>query len=646
MTIRFKLTMAFIAVILVANAILSLVTVKHLGQVWLKEVQTRVRLDLNSARAVYDGHLSSMTRFLQAAALHRVLVSGAASSNMSELEDRLGRVLDQSGMDIVMLLGLDGRVIYRAGNPSVSGDDLSDNPIVAAALAQRISVSGTILLSAQDLQKEGAALAERASLSLLPTPKAKPTEDQVRTDGMVMAAAVPIVNGQDELVGILYGGELLNRRYEIVDKIRDEVFEHEVYEGKEIGTVTIFQYDLRISTNVLREDGTRAVGTRLSAVVYDEVLIRGGVWADRAFVVNDWYITAYEPIRDPAGQIIAALYVGLLEAPFSYRQTTIVGTFLAIVLVTTLGSLVLLFIVTKLVLWPVSQIIAMSRKVIAGDLSARVGAKPPGEMGILCQAVDQMADAVAEREEQLKLATRQQIGRSEKLASIGRLAAGVAHEINNPLTGILTFAHLLHQRENMTEQDLQDLDLIIRETTRAGEIVRGLLDFARERPAVKERIDINQVIRQTLRLIQSQKQFAQVTIQERLTEPLPEVDGDMNQLQQVLLNLALNACEAMPDGGSLTISTSAEEDKVLVKVTDTGAGIKKEHLDQIFEPFFSTKPVGKGTGLGLSVTYGIIQQHAGILEVASEEGKGTTFTIIIPCTSQAGADRESHEASP
>jgi len=646
MTIRFKLTMAFIAVIFVANALLSLVIVKHLGQVWLQEVQTRVRLDLNSARAVYDSHLASMTRFLQAAALHRVLVSGTAGQNRPELEDRLKRAHRQSGMDLLILVGADGRVIYRVRNPNANGDDLSGDPVVAAVLAQRIPISGTILLSRNSLEKEGADLAERARLTLSPTPKAKSTEDEVRTDGMVVAAAVPVMSPQGELVGVLYGGDLLNRRYEIVDKIRDEVFAHEVYEGKEIGTVTIFQGDLRISTNVLREDGTRAVGTRLSEVVYDEVLTRGGVWADRAFVVNDWYITAYEPIHDPTGRIIGALYVGLLEAPFSHRQTMIAGTFLAIVLLTTLGSLILLFFVTKLVLWPVSRIITMSRRTIDGDLSARVGIRPPGEMGILCQAIDQMADAVAEREEQLKLATQQQISRSEKLASIGRLAAGVAHEINNPLTGVLTFAHLLRQKENMTDQDLQDLDLIIHETTRAAEIVRGLLDFARERPAVKEPIDVNQAIRQTVRLIRSQKQFAQINIQEQLTASLPEVDGDMNQLQQVLLNLALNACEAMPDGGILTISTSAEEDKVFVKVTDTGAGIKKEHLDKIFEPFFSTKPVGKGTGLGLSVTYGIIQQHAGMLEVASEESQGTTFTIILPCVSQAKADRESLEARP
>ena len=219
---------------------------------------------------------------------------------------------------------------------------------------------------------------------------------------------------------------------------------------------------------------------------------------------------------------------------------------------------------------------------------------------------------------------------SEKLAAVGRLAAGVAHEINNPLTGVLTFAHLLKDKENMDGQDKQDLDLIIHETTRVSEIVHDLLEFARERAAAKEPLDMNTVIRRTIQLLGNQEAFRHVTVDEDLDEDLPKVDGDVNQLQQVLLNLCLNACEAMPDGGTLTVKTLAQDGKVLVKVADTGCGIKREHLDRIFEPFFTTKPVGKGTGLGLSVSYGIIQEHSGTMEVESEGGKGTTFRIALP----------------
>ena len=302
----------------------------------------------------------------------------------------------------------------------------------------------------------------------------------------------------------------------------------------------------------------------------------------------------------------------------------------AVTTVATSASLLLISLVLAVLLRPIGRVVAMSRRVVAGDFSARIARRPMGEMGILCEAVDSMAEAVAHRERQLQQSVRQQVTRAEKLASIGRLAAGVAHEINNPLTGVLTFAHLLHVRPNMEPQDREDLELIIRETTRAADIVRGLLDFARERPVLMEPLDLNEVVVRTVRLIANQKKFEHIVIEQLLQEDLPKVLGDMNQLQQVLLNLSLNACTAMPTGGTLTVRTVTTEDQVVLKVTDTGCGIKADLLDRIFEPFFTTQDVGKGTGLGLSVTYGIIEQHHGQLEVQSEESKGTTFTIYFP----------------
>lgn len=250
----------------------------------------------------------------------------------------------------------------------------------------------------------------------------------------------------------------------------------------------------------------------------------------------------------------------------------------------------------------------------------------------LRQALSQYCNELTERkrtEESLRK-SEQLRAESEKLAAVGRLAAGVAHEINNPLTGVLTFSHLVREKEDLDEQAKEDLDMIIHETTRVSEIVQGLLEFARERPAVKEPLDVNDVVRLTIQLLGNQEAFHDVIVKGELEERLPRVDADMNQIQQVLVNLSLNACEAMHDGGTLTISTSVQNGKVSVAVADTGCGIAREHLDQIFEPFFTTKPVGKGTGLGLSVSYGIMRQHGGTLRVQSEVGKGTVFTMVLP----------------
>jgi two-component system NtrC family sensor kinase len=633
MSLRFKLATTAVAVILVVNSLLSFATMSYLSNVWLQEVQTRVRRNLNAARGAYHYRVELIATFLQGASRDRALRAALRRNDFGELQAILWEIQDSQQMDFVVLVDPAGKVLCRGRNDQ-KGDDLSADPLIRRALGERQIVTGTTILSRQRLLTEGTDLAEQARFEVVSTPAARPTAERVRTEGMVIAAASPVVDDQGRTLALLYGGNLLARRYEVVDAIKQQVYPPDVYQGKAVGTVTIFQGDVRIATNVTMADGSRAVGTQMSAAVCEEVLDRGGTWAAPAFVVNDWYITAYEPIRDPQGRIIGALYVGLLQAPFIHQRNVIVAVFLAIVIGATLASFVMLFVATELVLRPIRSVVAMAQKVIGGDLSARVNLRPPGEMGVLCRAIDSMAQAIAEREELIEQATRQQIGRTEKLASVGRLAAGVAHEINNPLTGVLAFADMLRDKENMDDQDRQDLELIVRETKRAREIVRGLLDFARETPSVKTCLNLNEVLAETIRLLGKREAFQNIYIVQNYADTLPPVNGDKNQLQQVFLNLCLNACEAMPRGGTLLVGTSSAANRVVVEVTDTGCGIKKEHLDQIFEPFFTTKPVGKGTGLGLSVSYGIVRQHGGTLEVASDEGKGTTFTVTLP---EAGA---------
>lgn len=630
MTVRLQVTIRLIAVIVLANLALSAVGVSYLRRQWREEVQTQVRLDLNSARAAYESRIDQLEQFLRAAALGDALAAALDARDQRRLDELVARIFRASRMDLLTVLDSRGQALARGWAPSAGGDDLSRNPLIVDVLGRLEPAQGTLLIGAGELAREGPELAERARFRLRPTQAAKPTNETVRTEGMILAAAVPVLDGRRRLLGIVYGGNLLNRQYDLVDSIRDDVFSNRHDRGRSLGTVTVFQRDLRIATNVQLEDGSRAVGTRLSAEVYDEVLVGGHVWASPAFVVNDWYISAYEPIRDPRGEIIGALYVGLLQEPFEKTARRTGTVLLGLVGMAALLSLVLVVAATLWVLRPIGHVVAMTERVAGGDLTARVGTRPPGEMGVLCQSVDAMADAVEQREAQLKLATSQQINRSEKLASIGRLAAGVAHEINNPLTSVLTFAHLLKEKPNLDSQDQQDLDLIIHETTRVADIVSNLLDFARERSPRKEPLDVNDVVRRTVRLIRNQKHFDRITIEEQLAPTLPEVEGDRNQLQQVLLNLALNSCAAMPDGGQMRIATATAGSRVLIEVSDTGCGIPADMLDMIFDPFFSTKPAGKGTGLGLSVSLGIVQQHGGTLDVESQVGEGSRFTVSLP----------------
>jgi len=225
-----------------------------------------------------------------------------------------------------------------------------------------------------------------------------------------------------------------------------------------------------------------------------------------------------------------------------------------------------------------------------------------------------------------------QVFQSEKMASLGKLAAGVAHEINNPLAGILLFSHILKRKIGSDENAASDADRIIGDATRCKEIVQGLLDFAHQSGQQKLPVDLNRTIEGGLSLLVNQAMLLSIEVQRDLDPGLPQVIGNTTQISQVLINLVMNAIDAMPDGGVLTMKTSynEEKDRVCFEVSDTGNGIRPEHLARIFDPFFTTKDVGKGTGLGLSVVYGIIEDHGGRINVKSERGRGTAFTIELP----------------
>lgn len=218
----------------------------------------------------------------------------------------------------------------------------------------------------------------------------------------------------------------------------------------------------------------------------------------------------------------------------------------------------------------------------------------------------------------------------EKLMSIGRLSAGVAHEINNPLTTILTSAMLIQEDLDPQDPIYAELDTISKETLRCRKIVQSLLDFARQSTPMKKDANINEIIIESVYLTKKQAEFSNIKLKTILSENLPPVIVDKDQIQQTLINLILNAVEATESGGAITVSTQYRHlDRMnIIKIDDTGRGIPKEHLDKIFDPFFTTRE--NGTGLGLSITHSIIEQHDGRIIVDSTPGKGTCFTIMLP----------------
>jgi len=631
-SLKLKLIMSFLTVVLITGIVAAIVGVHTIGDRIVKQTQERVKMDLNSAREVYQENIRDVQTSVRLTSIRFFIKDALLHDNIERLKVELAKIRVRESLDILNLTDKDGVVLVRANNPTVYGDSQANDELVSRALIEKKVVASTQIVSEEELKKDGNELAQQAHMTFIPTLKARPGVRERETSGMMIKAAAPILNDNNNLIGLIYGGKLLNRNFEIVDKVKDIVYRGEVYKGKVVGTATIFQRDLRISTNVKNKDGSRAIGTRVSEEVYERVLEKGEPWIARAFVVNDWYITAYEPIRNINNEIIGILYVGMLEQEFVDMKTQTLLTFLMIILIGVAIALITSYFLGNNILKPIRRLVFASKRLAKGDLSHRVAINSKDAIGELGKTFNYMADSIKERDERLKEQTKNHIMRSEKLAMIGGLAAGVAHEINNPLGGILIYSHLLLEDIPQDSPQKESLEKIANEATRCKEIVKGLLDFARQREPKIEHGNLNETIESVLSLVEKQALFHNIIVEKNLDPDLPVIAYDKSQLQQVFMNIVLNAAEAMDGDGKLTIKTQISKDGFYgdANFTDTGHGISKENFEKLFEPFFTTKKPGEGTGLGLSISYGIVKKHNGKIEVESEVDKGTTFTIKLP----------------
>jgi two-component system NtrC family sensor kinase len=324
-----------------------------------------------------------------------------------------------------------------------------------------------------------------------------------------------------------------------------------------------------------------------------------------------------------------------------------------------IASLCVGFFVHRLVYVPLRDLETGAKRLSSGNLEQMIPVRSEDEFGRLAASFNAMTVAlgnsqlelrewahtleqkVEKRTQELRIAEAE-TARTEKLASVGLLAAGIAHELNNPLTGVLTFTTLLRKKMPEGSADAEDLDLVIRETKRCAAIIRRLLDFAREKTPEKKFADLNQVIEDTARIIERPASFRDIEIAMDLDQNLPPVWVDADLIKQVIMNILVNAQHAIEHEGSITVRSrrlpeakSPEPGKepvpmAEISIIDTGCGIPEKNLKRIFDPFFTSKDVGKGTGLGLSVSHGIVRAHGGTIEVDSTVGKGSTFRVYLP----------------
>ena len=372
--------------------------------------------------------------------------------------------------------------------------------------------------------------------------------------------------------------------------------------------------------------------------------------------------------------------LGVLDIVYSLDEIdTAVQRSAVVIVVLLLGlvaiaSLLMSLLVHRLIYVPLRDLESGAKRIAEGDLDQAIPVRSDDELGQLASSFNSMTVAlkesgrelrewnrtleqkVAERTRALRQAEAETV-RGEKLASVGLLAAGVAHELNNPLTGILTFSSLIRKKLPDGSPDAEDLDLVIKETKRSAAIIRRLLDFAREKAPEKKFTDLNRLIEDTVRIVEKPAHLRDIRIELDLDRGLPPVWVDANMIEQVIMNMLVNAQQAIGEEGRITVRTRQDPHlkspeagvkpvpMAEISIIDTGCGIPESDMKRIFDPFFSSKEVGKGTGLGLSVSHGIVEAHGGLIEVESTVGKGSTFRVYLPLETAAEVEERAERGS-
>ncbi len=593
-SLRARLISRYLVILGIGGLATSIVGSVIVSSTLAREARRAVEGDLGAARLVYQEQLAGIQRTIELAA------SGGQS---------LESIRRAANLDFVG--------VARAG-------DAPRLAVAASALAGR-AAAGAEVLESKALERENPELAGRARIGELDR-------------GLVLAAAYPASGGA------LYGGVLLNRNRSIVDRV--PVFRSDFSSA----AVTLFLGDTRIATTI-----RGGLGTRGPAPVSQAVLA-GRSWRGRTLAVGEWYLASYEPLRDVSGRVVGMLAAGVPESAYTSIRNRVILSFFGIATIGFIFIVSVTYYMIRSITGPIAQMAEATEKIAAGKFDEEVPPNAVDEIAHLARSFNTMLASlrqmkgdleewgrtleqkVKQRSDEL-VSMQARMAQSERLASLGLLAAGVAHEINNPLGAILALTALVLEETPKDDANRESLEEVVKQAQRCRDIVRGLLDFSRQSQLATGPVDLNAVLTDTLSLVARQAHFLNIAVTTELGSYLPPVTGDRSQLQQVFLNILMNAVQAMGEQGKLILTTRRVDGFVEALVRDSGPGIPADHIDRIFDPFFTTKESRKGTGLGLSIAYGIVQKHGGTIAVRSEPGEGATFIVRLPVAAEAARSK-------
>jgi len=630
---------------------------------------TKVRSDLAVARGYFDQTLTEVGSGTRGAARSQRLLQAIADGG---LPARLLADRQELGLDFLLLVSQDDPSTTLPASLAPLLQTAAHTPTRSVRSAQ------IVRLSRDELAVLAPQLLPRLHIPLVPTRNAAPDERSVEDRALVLLALQPVLDTAGQPQALLVGGLLLNQNLDFIDHINRIVYPEGALPFGSEGTATLFLDDVRITTNVRLFQDQRAIGTRVSQTVRDRVLGEGQTWLDRAFVVNDWYVSAYEPLLDARGERVGMLYVGFLESPFRWVRHAMLAVMGLIFLGVMALSAWLSVRWARSIFKPVEQMNRTMQRVEDGEAAARVGQLPVrDELGALAGHLDQLLDVIDENttalrrwgeELDLKVAERtreleasnaslrlaqQQLVKSEKLAAIGQLTASVAHEINNPIAVMQGNLDLIRETLGRHAEPVRgELRLLDEQVERMRIIVTQLLQYARptEYAGYVETLDLNRTVEDCLVLVAHLLGQSGIQVTRDL-QATRKVGFNRQELQQVIINLMINAVQAMREGGELTLRTrdtlvgTTQLPGATLEVLDTGPGMSQAVLQRLFSPFFTTRNDGNGLGLWISVS--LLERYGASLQAANRSDMtGACFTVTLTTEPQTPAAERTNDGRP
>lgn len=633
-----KLQTKFLAwitlVFIILAGFLFFISINWINNNNVKEAQKNVEVHMDSAWDIYNQRRLVLYSKLEVIMKDSDFINLLNDINNKEqilsVREKFEQMRENLNIDILSVIDPEGTVVLRTRPPYNAGDSLADDPMVRFVLDNRKCNNKDMLLSEKRLILEGDGLLEYC------------INNGGRPEGMLMGCALPVIeNGK--LLGYLQSGILLNGSTDIVDKIRDTIFYNTEYKGKPLGTATIFMGNIRVSTNVIQKT-TRAIGTTVSEEVRNHVLEKGKSWIGKAMVLNNTYLSRYDPIRNSLGEIIGMLYVGELEKKYLDMKEEMVITVMKPIIVGLALTLLIFFFLTKQILKPVKELSDATEEIGEAKFAIRVPVESEDELGKLSRSFNIMSEQLEERDKQINEHQKalKKINRELKTTNSNymEILGFVSHELKNRLasTNMRIYSLKNEYFGKLNEEQMKNVTMISKSIGYFNEIIKNYLDLSRHEKgelSVK-RVDFNlstDILNTVVEDHENDMQDRKIKLENRI-EKNQILNADMNLLRIVFDNLISNAVKYGKEQGKIILSSDKGKKGWTFSVYNDGNGIPESKMKLLFKKFSriesSASEGKKGTGLGLFICKDIIENHGGNIWAESKEGEWARFSFTIP----------------